>query len=144
MEELLIRFELSIGNVQIDKNTHHLFHMPLAMLSKDNFQNDDHFEIWTRFKISELSDLIGRLGLEEHVLVLNTPCNYHRFHREVLLMHTLTKLAHDLHHTVMSDMIVGGDSAMLGKGYNYFLNHLDERFMDIINVNSLNFLEQFS
>ena len=38
----------------------------------------------------------------------------------------------------MADMIFNGDSAKWGNGYNFLLRHFDERFRELVSVNSLN------
>ena len=88
----MLRFESSIGDSQIDKSAHHLFHMLLAALGIKNSK------WWQLRKLesfkNKLLGLIGRLGLDEHALVLSAPCHCWRFHREEFLVCTLTKLAH--------------------------------------------------
>ena len=59
LADILISLESLLCYVHVDFDTHRLFSMPLAHLCVDNFQNDEHFENWTRFKKSELLDLIG-------------------------------------------------------------------------------------
>ena len=49
--QLLIQDESLIGNVNADLDTHNLFGTPLYVLRVNNFQNDDHCEIWTKFKM---------------------------------------------------------------------------------------------
>ena len=53
-------------------------------------------------------------------------------------MHALSKLAHSLPHTVIADMVAGGNLAKQDKGYNYIINYLDVTFKNLININSLN------
>ena len=134
---VLTRVESVIGDVHVDMDVYRIFSTPLSLLRLNQFQNNDHCENWTRFSTNELIDLVPRLGLPEYVYVFNTPGNFYRFHREELLIYTLTKLAHGFPHTVMSDMVVGGDSARWGRGYNYMMQHLDDHFSNIINVDSL-------
>ena len=57
--------------------------MPLAHLRMDNFQNDEHCENWTRFKKSELLDLVGRLGLEIQIPTHNGRGNFFNFYRKI-------------------------------------------------------------
>ena len=134
----LIRLESLVGDIHVDWGSYRLFEMPAGNLRMSNFQTDEHCENWTRFKKDKLFDLIGRIGLEEQVYVLRRPGHYHVFHREELLMHTLTKLSHGLPHTVMSDMVAGGNSQRWSDGHNYVIGHLDETFIDLVSINSLN------
>ena len=90
---------------------YYLFYILLAILHIDNFQNNNHCENLTHFKMSKLSDLVGRLGIEEHILILNTLGYYYRFHHKVLLICTLTKLVNSLHYAVMADIIICSDLA---------------------------------
>ena len=53
-----------------------------------------------------MHNLISRLGLPECSSVLNAPSRFYKFHREELVTHTLTKLAHGLTRTVMEKMVI--------------------------------------
>ena len=64
--------------------------------------------------------------------------NFFRFRREELLLCALTRLAHCFTHTVMADMVVGGDSARWGRGHNFMMECLDKTFINLVNINSLN------
>ena len=97
--QLLINVESLSDDMQMDLDTHLLCTTPVAFLWINNFQNDDYCESYTRFKKDELSNLIVRLGFEEHVCMENKPGHFYRFHREGIFMHTLPKLAHGLLHT---------------------------------------------
>ena len=82
--------------------------------------------------------MINKIGLEECVNSLNTPGHFYRFHRKESFTCTLSKLAHGLSHTVMADMVVGGDSDRWGKGCSHMMKYLDETFINLTNANSLN------
>ena len=133
----LVEEESSIGDVQVDEDLFRVFSAPLLNIRIDDFENDDQCESWTRFKKDELHDLIGRLELPEEVLVHRHENNFYTFHREELLIYFLTRMAFGLPHTVMADMVFGGDCSRWGKGYNYLMQHIDEKFINLININSL-------
>ena len=86
----------------------------------------------------ELFGLMPRLGLQEQVHVPLSTGHCCVFYREEILTHALIKLAHGLTHTGMSDFVVGGNSVRWGAGHNYIMRHLDETFINLININSLN------
>lgn len=107
--QLLINTESVIGDAHIDLDTHRLFVTPLAVLRISNFQNDDYCESWTHFTKGELNNLIRRLRLEEHVRVENTPGYFCVCRQKELFACAISKLDHGLPHSVMADMVVGGD-----------------------------------
>ena len=72
----LIRVESLIGDIHVNYQACRFFEVPFDNLHIENFQNDEHCESWNHFKQRELFDLINRLGLEEWVLVQQTPLNY--------------------------------------------------------------------
>ena len=55
---VLITLESLVCDVHVDFDIHRLFSLPLVSLRIDNFQNDEHYENWTRFNKSELFDLV--------------------------------------------------------------------------------------
>lgn len=132
----LVRVESSISDVQLSEEMRVIFSKPLINIRIDDFINDDQSEYWTRFKKHELLDLLNRLDLLETVRVsaFDRTC---AFNREELLTHMLTKLAYGLPHTVMADMIFGGDSCRWGRGCNCLVKHVDDKFIELININSL-------
>ena len=136
--DTLIRLESLVGDMHADSQSHDLYYMPMVHLRIAYFQNDEHCENLTRFMKHELLNLIPRLGLQEQVHVPLSPGYCYVFHREELFMHALIKLAHGLTHTGMSDFVVGSNSARWGAGYNYVMKYLDETFINLININSLN------
>ena len=75
-----------------------------------DFVNDNQSECWTRFKKDKLLDLLDRLELPENIVVSSFN-RTHIFNHEELLVYLLTKLAYSLSHTIIADMIFGGDSA---------------------------------
>ena len=89
-----------------------------------------------------MRDLVSRLDLPEtaHVQHYNY---FYNFNREELLIYVLTKLAYGLPHTVMADMIFGGDSSRWSKGYNYLMKYIDDKFIDLIGINSLQIWASF-
>ena len=93
--------------MQNDEALHRLHHFPTLCLHIETFQNNDNGEKCARFAKSEPHNLIGRLGLEEHVF-LNCLGHFFMFHREELLLHALIKLVHGLPYAVMSDLGVSG------------------------------------
>ena len=135
--EQLIFAKSEIGDAQVGEAIQHLFSNPMLNIRIDVFQNDNHCEQCTRFTKAELHDLAGRLGLDEIVFVPCTPSHFYRFHREELLVHSLIKLGHGLPHSVMVDMVVGGKENRLGAGHNHFMKHIDETFINLMNINSL-------
>ena len=57
-----------------------------------------------------------------------------RFHREEILLHTLTRIARGFTYTVMSGMIIGRDSARRRRGHNCMVRCLDEKFVKLVSV----------
>ena len=86
----------------------------------------------------ELFDLIPRLELKEQVHIPLPPSYCYVFYREELFIYALIKLAYGLTHTGMSDFVAGNNSVRWRAGYNYIIRHLDETFINLININSLN------
>ena len=72
LADILISLESLLYNVHINFDADCLFSMPLAHLHVDNFQNDKLCENWTRFKKSELLDLVEQLGLEMQIPAHNS------------------------------------------------------------------------
>ena len=77
------------------------------------------------------------LDLDEKVIVHLFGTHFHRFHRDELLIHVLHKLAFGIPHSYLKDPVLGGDDSRWEAGFNFMLRHLEERFGDLVSINSL-------
>ena len=105
----------------------------------DHFQNDDNCETWSRFSKGEFRGLIyDRLCLDEEMFAhLYSTTKFQRFHREEIFICLRARNACGLSHTVMDDMIFGGDDGIWGAGHNHVMEFLDEKFKYLIDINIL-------
>lgn len=134
----LVLVESSLCDVHANTETNVVFSRQPINVRISDFADDDESELWTRFRKDELQDILNRLNLPENIHVPHFDYNY-EFNREELLIYVLCKIAYGLPHIVMTDMIFGGDSSRWGKGYNFLVKFIDDKYINIINTNSLQF-----
>ena len=108
---LLINVDLSMFDAHVTEDEYNIFSKLLIYLRISDFENDDECEMWTRFKISELLDLIKKLELPEYIIVPRNSSKFYCFNCKELLIYLLIRLPYRLSHTVMVDMIFYRDLA---------------------------------
>ena len=87
--------------------------------------------------------MVNRLGFEEHAHSISTPCPFHPFYREEIILHTLNRLAHAFTHAMISGIIVGDDSARRGEGHNFMMRYLDETCINLVSINILSIWDRY-
>jgi DDE superfamily endonuclease len=99
----------------------------------NDFYNDDQAVCKTAFTKDELRHLMGLFGLNEMIRVPRADGKYDSFHPEELFLFTLMKMREGgSNAAIVEDQVGGRSTARWGRGYNYLVKYLDERYLPIL------------
>jgi hypothetical protein len=111
---------------------------PVRFTRIDEFPGDDEAQLNTNFNLSQLHQLNGLFGLDEHVRVpIRESGKFYVFHREALLIYTFIKLKKGHTHVDMAHTATGGEPRRWSYGFNYFVKYVDHRYRNLIGPNGM-------
>ena len=116
------------------------FSKQLSGITLASFDNDNECESKTRFRKAHIRIILNNIGLGDVLKFHYNPNNhraYYKFHVEELFIYMLRKMMTGRTHKDLCDAEFGGCAGRWGRGYNFLVKYLDERFYHVIGPRGL-------